>query len=137
MGKINVINMETKKPLQIVPEFGKIYHMFDDGKVKPTRHYTCKIISVIPFDKCYDKKLIAFWKEYVKEHHWLFSPETDYFVMGVSDFDKNPLYFVRTLDGGWFSMDYPNWWMSARLDVTGELYEIMVKEWGEEEDKND
>lgn len=135
-GKINVINLESKKPPQRVPEVGKEYHIFDDGKIRPTRHYMCKIIEIIPFIECKDQELLDAWKNEMEECDWLFSPETDYFVKAISTFDENPLYFVRTLNGGWFSIDHPNWWMGARLDITGELYEIMVKEWGEE-DKND
>ena len=132
-GKITVVNLnDNKKSPQIVPEVGKEYHIFDDGKISPTRHYMCKIIEIIPFTECKDQNLLDAWKNEVEECHWLFSPETDYFVKATSSFDDNPLYFVRTLNGGWFSIDYPNWWMGARLDITGELYEIMVKRWGEE-----
>ena len=68
------------------------------------------------------------WQEHAEECCCLFAKETDYFVMAESDFDKYPLYFVRTIDGGWFSIDYPAGWMGARLDVDGELYKKM-KEW--------
>ena len=47
--------------------------------------------------------------------------------MAESDYDENPLYFVRTEDGGWFSLDYPGGWMGARLDIDGSLYNEMLK----------
>jgi hypothetical protein len=116
-----------------IPELNKEYHIFDDGKIRPNRHYTCKIVEIIPFNECKDNKLIKFYKKYVKEHYWLFSKETDYFIKGISSFDKNPLYFARTKDGGWFSMDYPNEWMGAELDIDGSLYKILVKDYGGKE----
>jgi hypothetical protein len=38
--------------------------------------------------------------------------------------DTEPQYFVRTKDGGWFSLG----WFGSRLDIDGSLYEKM-KEW--------
>jgi hypothetical protein len=70
-------------------------------------------------------KLFQAWKENIKEAYWLFAEDTDFFVKATSNYDANPLYFVRTVDGGWFSIDYPNVWMGARLDVDGELYKSM------------
>ena len=67
------------------------------------------------------------WRENIEEAYWLFAQDTDYFVKAESSYDKNPLFFVRTTDGSWFSIEYPNCWMRARLDVTGKLYEDMVK----------
>lgn len=62
MGKIKIMSTEiinaeshNKQPL---PEIGKEYHIFDDGKIRESRHYMCKIIEIIPFKDCKDKKLI-------------------------------------------------------------------------------
>lgn len=111
----------------MIPEVGKEYHIFDDGKIRPSRHYIAKILEVIPFGDRKDKELQDAWQENVKEAYWLFAPETDYFIKATSDFDKDPLYFVRTVDGGWFSIDYPNTWMGARLDLDGSLYKSMIE----------
>jgi hypothetical protein len=127
MGTVTVINTKPYN-LQPVPEVGKEYHIFDDGKIKPSRHYIAKIVEVIPFEKCEDLELMAKWADEVIECYWLFATATDYFVKAVSDYDENPIYFVRTTDGGWFSIDYPDCWMGARLDTDGNLYEKM-KEW--------
>jgi hypothetical protein len=125
MGIVTCINL-TPYNLQPVPEVGKEYHIFDDGKISPSRHYTAKITEVIPFEKCEDLELMSKWADEVIECYWLFATATDYFVKAVSDYDKNLLYFVRTTDGGWFSIDYPDCWMGARLDIGGELYKSMV-----------
>jgi len=124
-GTVTIINT-TPYNLQSVPEVGKEYHIFDDGKISMSRHYTAKIVEVIPFEKCEDLELMSKWAEEVIECYWLFATATDYFVKAVSDYDKNPLYFVRTTDGGWFSIDYPSVWMGARLDIDGRLYNKMI-----------
>lgn len=126
---IEIINAGSYKK-QPLPEIGKEYHIFDDGKIRESRHYICKIVDIIPFEDCKDKKLIKAWENEVKECHWLYSPKTDYFIKTTSSFDNNPLYFVRTSNGGWFSIDYPNWWMSAELDIDGSLYKILKGEKG-------
>lgn len=122
---IEIINLTPHKE-RPVPEVGKEYHIFDDGKIRESRHYLATIKNIIPFNKI-DKKIKFAWKKEVKDHYWLFAEETDYFIVAQSDYDKNDLYFVRTKDGGWFSIDYPNDWMGARLDIDGSLYEILTK----------
>lgn len=124
---IKIINAESYKK-QPLPEIGKEYHIFDDGKIKKSRHYICKIVDIIPFKDCKDEKLIKTWESIIEEDKQVlgfFAEETDYFIKGASSFDKNPLYFVRTSRGGWFSIDYPDWWMGAELDIDGSLYKIL------------
>ena len=131
-GTVTVINT-TPYSWQPVPEVGKEYHIFDDGKISPSRHYTAKITKVLPFDKVVnpESQLYKAWEENIKEAYWLFAQDTDYFVKAESSYDENPLFFVRTADGGWFSIDYPNVWMGARLDIDGHLYKKMKECYGE------
>lgn len=126
---VTVINTTPYNP-QPVPEVGKEYHIFDDGKISQSRHFLATIEKVIPFGDVYDpeSELYLAWKDNVKEAYWLFAEHTDYFVKATSDYDKNPLFFVRTTDGGWFSIDYPNCWMGARLDIDSSLYKSMVED---------
>jgi hypothetical protein len=128
MGTVTCINLTPYKE-QPVPEVGKEYHIFDDGKIKLSRHYIATVIEIIPalqsaglYPELYDA-----WQTNLKEAYWLFAEETDYFVKAESDYDKNPLYFVRTVDGGWFSIDYPNCWMGARLDIDGSLHSKLME----------
>ena len=121
----------------MTPEIGKKYHIFDDGKVRPTRHFVATVLEVISFADCKDEDLIAAWKDNVESSPWLFALETDYFIKAESDFDEDYLYFVRTKDGGWFSMDITSWWQGARLDIDGSLYKIMVEQYGEDSKKID
>lgn len=133
MGTVTVINTAPYN-LQPVPEVGKEYHIFDDGKIKPSRHYLAKVVNIISPEDAYEiTDLYNTWEEQVKECYWLFAKETDFFVVAESDYDKSPIYFVRTEDGGWFSIDYPNVWMGARLDIDGSLYKSMIEFYG---DKN-
>ena len=123
MGKIVSLQSYKEQP---VPEEGKRYHIFDDGKISFARHYAAEVEEVIPFDKCNDEDLIAAWRNETIICHWLFAEHTDYFIKAKTNYDKNPLYFVRTVDGGWFSFDYPTAWMGARLDIDGSLYQQLI-----------
>ena len=131
MNTITILNLNEYKK-QPIPEVGKVYHIFDDGKIKPSRHYIAKILELVPFEECQDAELINAWKHEVEECYWLYATETDYFVKAESDFDELPLYFARTEDGGWFSLDYPGWWRSARLDADGSLYQWLIEQYGGE-----
>ena len=126
MGTITIIN-NTQYKEQPVPEVGKEYHAFDDGKIRPNRHETAKIIEVMPFIECEDNELISHWTEEITDCYWLYAQETDYFVKAVMDFSEKPQYFVRTKDGGWFSLG----WLGSRLDVDGSLYQQMIDNYGE------
>lgn len=128
MGEITIINAKPYKE-QLVPEVGKEYHIFDDGKLSMSRHYMAEITAVLPFEKVAnpESQLYKAWEENIKEAPWLFAEDTDYFVKATSSYDVNPLFFVRTVDGGWFSIDYPNAWMGARLDIDGSLYNKMME----------
>ena len=122
-GTVTIINTTPYK-LQPVPEVGKEYHTFDDGKIKPSRHAIATIVEVIPFKEA-DTKLIELWHKEVEDCYWLYENETDYFVK--AEYDDEASYFVRTKDGGWFSLG----WFGARLDIDGSLYKKLLEreEW--------
>jgi hypothetical protein len=125
MGTITIINTTPYK-LQPVPEVGKEYHAFDDGKIKPSRHEIVKIVELIPFTEA-NEELLEEWKQNVEECYWLYTPETDYFAK--AEYEDETSYFVRTEDGGWFSMG----WFGSRLDIDGSLYEKMKEYYNVEE----
>ena len=91
------MNNDTLKPL---PKIGEFYHFFDDGKTSPGRHYICKCEQIIPIK------------------------ETNKIVIERNDEDL--LYFCRTKDGGWFSINTTNCWQSGRLDVDNKIYEDCI-----------
>ena len=131
-----------------VPQVGQIYHFFDDGKMSKNRHYKAeclevitpeeakKVVLEIPTDGSSDTQkasLYNIWRDNVRELDWMYAEETDYFVRcRVPDFDENDLWFVRTINNRWFSMDIQSWWQVGLLDVSNDMYEQGVKYFGEE-----
>ena len=108
-----------------LPEIGKTYNYFDDGKIKKSRKMSVVITEIIPFDNI-DSQTLKQWQEDVEECHWLYSKETDYFIIAdleVSESKIEKIIFVRTIDNkdGWFSM---GWW-GGRLDIDGELNKML------------
>lgn len=117
MGTITIINTTPYKE-QPVPEVGKEYHTFDDGKINPNRHSITTVVEVIPFKEAHTEVLEA-WRSDVAECDWLYASETDYFIK--AEYTDETVYFVRTTDGGWFSLGF----FGARLDIDGSLYDKM------------
>lgn len=143
--------MKPIEKIKPVPEIGKEYHFWDDGKSSPSRHYICKCERVIPYKdakkikftlkeylspytkdaefKTYDTNLLEVWKKEVKQCNWLYSEDTDYFVeVSCPSYDGNRLWAARTKDGGWFTMDIQSSWQGGYVDVTGEKYDRIIEE---------
>lgn len=104
-----------------IPEIGKTYNCFDDGKISHSRLYTVDVVSVIPFENI-DEDTLDEWVERVEECDWLFAKETDYFIK-TSNGEDGDAVFVRTLDGGWFSIG--QFMNSGILDIDGEFTAIL------------
>ena len=106
-----------------LPEIGKTYNCFDDGKVKKSRMCQVVITEIIPFEKS-DKELLELWEEKGLPSYWLFE-KTDYFIKFKStEFKDEPNgVFARTKNTGWFGLG--NYWNSGRLDVDGSLTESL------------
>lgn len=137
-----------KNDLKQIPNIGEFYHFWDDGKTSPSRHYICKceriitpeeaksiIVTVPEWD--YDKNENIFneiplyeqWKIEVLNCDWLYAKDTDYFVeCSCPKYDEDNLWFVRTKDGGWFSMNVQNSWQGGRLDIDGSIYENIIND---------
>ena len=109
--------MKIKK----IPEVGKTYNCFDDGKISESRLYTVDVVAVIPYNKV-DSETLDIWKHCVKESYWLFAKDTDFFVKTENGEDGDAV-FTRTTDGGWFSMG--GFMNSGRMDVDGSLTEYL------------
>lgn len=125
-----------------IPEIGKEYHFFDDGKTSISRHYICKCEKVITpeeakamiFDSDGGKiTLYDIWKNESSKCDFLFAKNTDYFVeVSCPRYDENNLWAVRTKDGGWFTLDVLSSWQGGRVDVTGEIFDNVVRFWTKE-----
>ena len=115
-----------KKHMQPVPEVGRRYHCFDDGKITFSRHYIIKVDEVLSF-MAFKRKYPDWFKQYievVKDHYWLYSRSSDKFI--ITHKGENDVFgvFTRTKQGGWFGIG--NWWNSGTLDVTGSIWQGLV-----------
>lgn len=140
-----------------IPEVNKNYHFFDDGKIRESRHYIATVKKLITPEeaksviidcefRAYCVSLYDIWKEEIEEHRqtenftvingsstesgapWLYAEDTDYFVeCSISNYDENSVWFVRDINGSWFSLNTVNTWMTGELDIDGKLYQLLKK----------
>ena len=120
-----------------IPSVGEYLHFWDDGKTSPSRHYICKIERIIPIEESKEIylpymdegefSLYGIW-QYEKDNcDWLYAKDTDVIIeASCPKYDENNLYFVRTKEGGFFSMDIQSSWQGGRLDVDGDIYESVI-----------
>ena len=120
-------------PIMPEPEVGKIYHSFDDGKIRLSRLVDWKITKRIDLDNDkVSKCLLRLVQKEIKECYWLFDTEQTIIYRAYA-VDKNGkynreigyCYYLRTKDGGWFGVNY--FW-SCELDVDNRWYNELVKE---------
>ena len=115
-----------KKHIQPVPEVGKRYHCFDDGKITFSRHYIIKVDEVLDF-MAFKRKYHDWFKQYIKvakAHYWLYSRSSDKFIITYKGENDEFGVFTRTKQGGWFGIG--SWWNSGRLDVTGNIWQGLI-----------
>ena len=113
----------NEKPM---PKVNQTCMFFDDGKISYSRMYQATVKQVMVYNDAPDKVKKAFERE-SKTHDWIWNKTTDYIIAcDIKDYDKNLIWFARTVDGGWFSMDVDREWQGGRLDVDGELEDYLV-----------
>lgn len=107
-----------------IPEVGKTYAFFDDGKTGLSRRYKATVLDKIPSNVVEEfyPKLFAAWKENLEAADFLYAPITNLFIRClIPKYESDDfVYFVRDVSGGWFSIDFPHGWMGGLLDVDGE-----------------
>lgn len=109
-----------------IPKVNQTCMFFDDGKISYSRMYQATVKQVMKFNDAPDKVKKAFERE-SKTHDWIWNKTTDYIIAcDIKDYDNNLIWFARTVDGGWFSMDVDKSWQGGRLDVDGELEDYLV-----------
>ena len=119
-------NKQTKFDEKPIPKVNQTCMFFDDGKISYSRMYQAIVKQVMVYDDAPDKVKKAFERE-SKTHDWIWNKTTDYIIAcDIKDYDKNLIWFARTVDGGWFSMDVDREWQGGRLDVDGELEDYLV-----------
>lgn len=142
--------------MKTIPKIGERYPLFDDGKLNDTRLYYGDVLRVLTPEEAKDEKvlrleqlteglsrskddyglversLVEVWMDEIKKADFLFSTETDYFVeVTAPEYDEYNLWFVRTKEGGWFSMDIQSDWQGCELDVDGSLLEELERRYEE------
>lgn len=77
--------------------------------------------------------LYDIWKDESAYCYWLFAKDTDFFAeVSCPNYDENNLWAVRTKDGGWFTLNVQSYWQGGMVDVTGEIFDNVVKFWTKE-----
>lgn len=127
LAERTILFSRKKRKLKAIPEVGKKYHCFDDGKITFSRHYIIEVSEVlgcIEFKKKYNEQFQNF-KEQSKRHYWLFNGKSDKFIITKKGENDEFGVYVRTRNGGWFGIG--EWWNCGLLDVNGESYDWLVK----------
>ena len=125
MGK-KINSKQIKFDEKPIPKVNQTCMFFDDGKISYSRMYQATVKKVMVYDNAPDKVKKAFERE-SKAHDWIWNKTTDYIIAcDIKDYDKNLIWFARTVDGGWFSMDVDKSWQGGRLDIDGKLEDYLV-----------
>ena len=125
MGK-TINDKQVKFDKKPIPKVNQTCMFFDDGKISYSRMYQATVKQVMKFNDAPDKVKKAFERE-SKAHDWIWNKTTDYIIAcDIKDYDKNLIWFARTVDGGWFSMDVDKSWQGGRLDIDGKLEDYLV-----------
>lgn len=125
MSKI-INSKQIKFDEKPIPKVNQTCMFFDDGKISYSRMYQATVKQVMVYDDAPDKVKKAFERE-SKTHDWIWNKTTDYIIAcDIKDYDNNLIWFARTVDGGWFSMDVDKSWQGGRLDIDGELEDYLV-----------
>ena len=122
-----------KKHMQPVPEVGKRYHCFDDGKIKFSRHYIIEVSEVLSY-MAFKKKYPEMFQTYLDESrqcYWLYSRSSDKFIICHAEEDRqegfNLEVAVRTKQGGWFTIGKDSFYCGT-FDVTGKLWDELISD---------
>lgn len=125
MGK-TINDKQIKFDEKPIPKVNQTCMFFDDGKISYSRMYQATVKQVMVYDDAPDKVKKAFERE-SKTHDWIWNKTTDYIIAcDIKDYDNNLIWFARTVDGGWFSMDVDKSWQGGRLDIDGKLEDYLV-----------
>ena len=126
---------ETESMPMPEPKVGKVYHGFDDGKIRLSRLIDWKILERIDLDNdTVDSELLDQLQQEIIECYWIFNPEQTIIFRaqalhgnGKPDEDIGECYFIRTLSGGWFgALSAPFFW--CELDVDNRWYDVLIEE---------
>lgn len=151
--------------MEAIPKIGNKHSFFDDGKRRESRHHIAEVLSIITTEGAKNTvirkdgtTLYDIWQEEVKDHvsseyvsinntkpgePWLYATETDFFVAClIPTYDDDTIWFVRDINGGWFSLNTTGYWQSGQLmpvEFNAELYflqqQLELERWISEKDQ--
>jgi hypothetical protein len=92
----------TKQPM---PEIGKEYNYYDDGKIRQSRHSIIKILNIIKIEEA-SRFITEFFERIKNEYDWIFSEKQDYFIIGYNEKDCPgvTMLFARS-NLGWYGFE--------------------------------
>lgn len=129
------------------PEAGKTCTFYDAGKRSDSRTYEAEVLCItskkkarsIKFPQYYDTyscclttiplsdsndnpidniSLYEVWSDAVSKHPDWYAKDTDCFIeCSIPDYDPYSIWFARSADGGWYSLDIQNCWQHGELVV--------------------
>lgn len=105
---------------QPLPQIGRTYNCFDDGKISISRHYLVTITEIIPFDEI-DESTLKLWEK-LKDDHNVYAKETDHFIRFIGE-NNTQGTFVRCRTGSWFGMGILS--NAGRIDMSKTEKEIL------------
>ena len=88
-----------------LPEIGKTYHYFDDGKIRESRHSVVKILNIIKVEDA-DRFMTEFFNRIKSEYDWIFDEKQDYFIIGYNETDCPGVTMLFARSGGdWYGFE--------------------------------
>ena len=135
-SNVTFIGYDNKmNPIMPELEVGKIYHGFDDGKIRLSRLVDWKIVKRIDLDNDkVSKNLLKILQKEIEECDWIFDSEQTiiyraYAVDENGKYDRSIgyCYYLRTKEGGWFGAN-ARLLCWCELDVDNRWYNELVKE---------
>lgn len=138
-----------------MPEIGKVYAFFDDGKVGAMRQFTAMVTRILTMEDAMDKKIYGkplngkeiedwvvnhckgeywhslydYWMaaKYSSNWHENMYQEPIYFIeLAIPRYDNHLLYAVPAFDHGWWTFSLYDDWESGELDVEREKIEYYL-----------
>jgi len=123
MHKYSDTNYENKP--QRVPNPHEKFMFFDDGKISLSRMYQAEVLRTYKPNEAPE-----FVKQALQDNDcdWIYAKDengkyvTDVYIeCNIPKYDDNHIWFARTKDGGFFSLDIQSGWQGGILDVDGRL----------------
>ena len=144
----------SKAPIPII---GKSYEFYDDGKITPGRRFTATVLEIISQEDAKsvmfpiyaykesdyipttivakeeepigETSLYTVWEFNKEIHDWVYAQETDCFIKcSIPEYDEYPIWFARTKEGNWFSLDIQSCWQGGLLDIDNHFTEKLKYE---------